>query len=1063
MTLRVLLAPASCGKTSWAVSEARMRSKGLSAAVTIVVPSHLQVQDLSKRLAGEGGSLGVSLATINELAREVIAEAGIYPTLLSETAQSFVAKATAAGLPLEYFAGIKEKPGFIWAMLGAIRELKSGGISPEEFIQAVHEIGGSPRLIEIARFYQAFQKRLVQNNWCDQAGEIWLAAHQLEEEPALGSEGKVLIFDGFDDLTPQQQRLIFALAEREPDVYLTLTGDKSDSRAGRIHKRFQSLLEDLLCHPGVLVEELTEDHLWCSEQNAVAYLKERLFLPGPVEKIDAAEEILMTAVPDRESEVRAALRWMKSLIRENKVKPGKTGLMMRNVEPYRAVLQRVMREYDLPMQIVGGIPLAENPAMASLLKALRLAAAGRDGLAWQEVVEIWRSPYFNWRILYDGRPLPYSLENHLDFASRLAQIANWGRVIQGYQQWEEVFELLMAGEFPGEDLYEERVGEFTAAPLAQECAELWEVFCNFVDVLTPPEGSQTVETYTAWVEGLLESGDADQPSGLGILLNIAEGPTDYRERDWRAMHSFKTILRERLWASELLAVREITFSKFYADLERDISQHSYQPQAWDMDGIVCGDIADVRGLSFDAVALIGLAEGEFPAVVKEDPFIRDQERSQLIEISHLPIQISTESAEEEFFFEAVARSTRYLMFTRPRIADNSAPWLASPFWDEVMRVLETGPRLETSRTLPNPDKAGSLGEYLECIAARPDSYPKGWKWAADQIPELFDSWQNCAAILDARIHHRKGEQSVFDGGLAGLGKQIGKKYPGGTVWSASRLESYQVCPFYFFVSSTLGLEKVEPPAEGLDARQLGNIYHRILEQLYSGEAAGLNIPGLLDRLPRVAKEVFDQAPAREGFRVTAWWRHTQREILDNIRRTVIVVENIDPDFKFYRAEQRFGIGKGQESPLEVSLGEEGSYLLRGFIDRVDINGTGEIRIIDYKTSSPVGFDKNALEQGKKLQLPLYALAAQQALELGPVQEGFYFHLRSAQPSSLQLSTYQEAGRTGPEAAMAAAAKHGWTAIRAIDEACFEPKPPAGGCPAYCPAAEFCWHFNPGQW
>jgi ATP-dependent helicase/DNAse subunit B len=1063
MSLTVLLAPASCGKTSWAVSEARRRSKELSTAAVIVVPSHLQVQDLTQRLAREGGSLGVSLATFNELAREVVTKAGLYPTHLSDTAQLYVAEATAAELHLEYFAGIKEKPGFIRAMLEAIRELKSGGISPDQFLQAVCEISGSPRLVEIARFYQAYQQQLVQNKWCDRAGEIWLAAHLLEEKPALGSDRKLVILDGFDDLTPQQQRLIFALAEQGPDVFLTLTGDKNDSRADRIHKRFQRLLGELTSRPGVLVKELTEIHPGKHEENAAAYLRGKLLLPGVVEKIDPEDEILMAAVPDRESEIRAALRWIMSLIRENKVKPGKTALMMRNLEPYRAILQRVIREYGLPIQILGGIPLGENPAIASLLKTLRLAAAGREGLAWQDVVDIWRSPYLNWAILYEDSPLTYSPGKHLDFASRIAKIANWGRVIQGYQQWQEVFDLLIAGDLSTGDIYEEGTGEFETTPLTQGSAELWKVFRNFIDVLTPPEGSQTVEAHTAWVEDLLESGSLDQPSGLGILLTIAEEPIDYRERDWRAMQVFKEILRERLWASSLLAVRKISFGKFLEDLMGDISQRSYQAQAWEMDRVVCGDVADVRGQSFDAVALIGLAEGEFPAVVKEDPFIRDQERIQLIEKSQLPIRISTDSAEEEFFYEAVTRSARYLMLTRPRIADNSAPWLASPFWDEVIRVLQITPRLETSRTLPVPDKAGSLVEYLECIAAHPENYQKGWKWAADQIPDLYDSWQNCAAIIDARIHHRKGEQSVYDGGLSGFRQQIGKKYHSGSVWSASRLETYQACPFYFYISSTLGLEKVETPAEGLDARQLGNIYHHILEQLYLGEAVELGITGLLDRLPGVAKEIFDQAPAREGFRETSWWHHTQREILDNIRRTVIVVENIDPDFRFFRAEQRFGIGKDQEPPLEVSPEEGGSYLLRGFIDRVDINAAGEIRIIDYKTSSPVGFDKNALRQGKKLQLPLYALAAQQALGLGLVKEGFYFHLRSAQPSSLQLSSYQEGGSIGPEAAMASAAKHGWAVVQAIGEGCFEPKPPAGGCPAYCPAVEFCWHFNPSQW
>jgi RecB family exonuclease len=52
-----------------------------------------------------------------------------------------------------------------------------------------------------------------------------------------------------------------------------------------------------------------------------------------------------------------------------------------------------------------------------------------------------------------------------------------------------------------------------------------------------------------------------------------------------------------------------------------------------------------------------------------------------------------------------------------------------------------------------------------------------------------------------------------------------------------RLESYRACPFFFFVSHVLKLEPRDKPAEGLDARQLGNIYHQIFEELYQAAPA----------------------------------------------------------------------------------------------------------------------------------------------------------------------------------------------------------------------------------
>ena len=159
----------------------------------------------------------------------------------------------------------------------------------------------------------------------------------------------------------------------------------------------------------------------------------------------------------------------------------------------------------------------------------------------------------------------------------------------------------------------------------------------------------------------------------------------------------------------------------------------------------------------------------------------------------------------------------------------------------------------------------------------------------------------------------------------------------------------------------------------------------------------------------MAQKVFDEAPAREGFRETAWWHHTQQVILANIQHSLVVLEGMDGSFRFYRAEQKFGIRNDPAPQLDIEVKGEGTYHLRGLIDRVDINEQGNLRIIDYKTSSPFGFDNQAVREGKKLQLPLYALAAQDGLQLGDVQEGFYFHVRSAKPSSFKMSSFWNDG------------------------------------------------------
>lgn len=133
--------------------------------------------------------------------------------------------------------------------------------------------------------------------------------------------------------------------------------------------------------------------------------------------------------------------------------------------------------------------------------------------------------------------------------------------------------------------------------------------------------------------------------------------------------------------------------------------------------------------------------------------------------------------------------------------------------------------------------------------------------------------------------------------------------------------------------------------------------------------------------------------------------------------------------------------------------------LRGFIDRVDRREDGGIRIVDYKLGSPYSYTARKFAEGKRLQLPLYALAAEETLGLGPVSEGFYWHFRQAEESPFKLSK-AEGGVSG---AIATAIDFAWAIVAQVREGNFKPLPPDQGCPSYCPGAAFCWHYRPGAW
>jgi ATP-dependent helicase/DNAse subunit B len=236
---------------------------------------------------------------------------------------------------------------------------------------------------------------------------------------------------------------------------------------------------------------------------------------------------------------------------------------------------------------------------------------------------------------------------------------------------------------------------------------------------------------------------------------------------------------------------------------------------------------------------------------------------------------------------------------------------------------------------------------------------------------------------------------------------------------------------------------------------LGSVYHLVLERLY-GRVPDGDPDRLRDLLPVVAREVYDAAPSDYGFRPSPLWERQQEEMTDVLRRTVEALIEIAGEYA--PLEQELSFGLGERPPLVI--GGQGQALplqLRGYIDRVDRAPDGRLRIIDYKAgSTPIS--ARDLEEGHRLQLPLYALAAEEALG-AEVADGFYWHIGAAKPSSLRLEKYRDGVIGAADTAVAYALSIG----AAVCDGQFAPKPPDDGCPAFCPVVVFCERYKPRQW
>ena len=173
--------------------------------------------------------------------------------------------------------------------------------------------------------------------------------------------------------------------------------------------------------------------------------------------------------------------------------------------------------------------------------------------------------------------------------------------------------------------------------------------------------------------------------------------------------------------------------------------------------------------------------------------------------------------------------------------------------------------------------------------------------------------------------------------------------------SPSRAADFKQCPLLYRFRA---IDRLPEPTSAAQLR--GSVVHAALEKLY-GLPAGQRVP---DTALGLLAPAWEQVCAEEST-LSAEFTPDQRERL--------LAEAAELLSGYYRLEDptRFD-PQSCEQRVEVEL-DDGT-LLRGFVDRIDVAPTGELRVVDYKTGSAPS-ETWALSEFKAMfQMKFYAVA-----------------------------------------------------------------------------------------
>ncbi len=199
--------------------------------------------------------------------------------------------------------------------------------------------------------------------------------------------------------------------------------------------------------------------------------------------------------------------------------------------------------------------------------------------------------------------------------------------------------------------------------------------------------------------------------------------------------------------------------------------------------------------------------------------------------------------------------------------------------------------------------------------------------------------------------------------------------------SASALQGYLACPAQFYYRSVCGLKEQEEVSESLEANDIGNVFHEVMQKLYDVPDKTVTQAYLQSLLQgtRIKDAVRPQVlKALNSFEVSG------RNIIFEDLVCRYVRKAVERDIALLGTT---GSGSFHILGLELKrFWEMDGFRFIGIIDRLDSCRPGEVRVVDYKTGKVTDedfliTDQNAAEVVDKLFGPDNAKRPKIALQL----------------------------------------------------------------------------------
>lgn len=968
MGLRLIYGRSGTGKTTFCFREISELIKQGKQKIIVITPEQFSFtaeQNLMQAV-GKEAVLHVEVLTFERMAYRVMQEVGeSNKTSLTDCGRAILLDyiLEKQKKELHYLGKTEKNVDMVSSML---TEFKKHNITEEQLENTLPTTENKTlayKLEDVATIYGAYNKQ-IQGNFIDENDTLTILYNHLDEVDLFNDA--IFYIDEFAGFTKQEYGIIEKLLTLGKQVNVSICTDNlredtnPDTDLFYPNKQAVGKLIELAKQNRINIEKVVELRDRYRYKNEEVSILEESFSGSDAKTYNKpCKHIQLFLANNLYAEVEYVANNIIQLVREEGYYYHDIAIIAKQIDSYASLIKAIFGKYGIPVFIDEKKELTQNILVKHITALLDIFAK-----SWSTEAVF---NYIKTGFLDIEQEDIYLLENYCK---------NFG--IKGYRQYTEEWKVTGNDSWDLKKLNELR--EKVIRPLAATREELG-------------RGKTVKEITTQLYEFLITNG-VDQKMVQKSDFLREQGKIELANSYDSSWNLVMEILDEMVL---VLGDEKVSLENYAELLKVGLNHCSLGKIPATLDEVTVGDVDRSRSSKKRAVFVIGLNDGVFPSSNKNEGLIDDEERLFLRDQGvELAKTITEQLYDENYNIYKAFTTAEENLFLSYASSDSEGKGLRKSIL--LNKIRKAFPQLVEQSDLSSQNEMTYISTKdatFDNLVLELRKYFNG----EDIAPIWFEMYR----IYAEDQGYKEALRNAIEGfSYTNIPEKVTeenlKNLYGDTVQtSISRLETYQRCPFSYYIKYGLKLsDRTEFKVESLDT---GTFMHDVIDTFFNEvRVAHLNIREMEeDEIRKIIESIIDEklkADRNYIFTSTAKYLFLTNRLKKVIFQSVkyILKTIILSDFDVLGNEVEFKAGANYP-PIEIALDNGQKMQIIGKIDRVDIaeNEDGKyIRIIDYK-SSVKNIDLNEMMAGIQIQLLTYLDAAAKQEEADPAGL-LYFNL-----------------------------------------------------------------------